>query len=48
MDMVHCPKKLSAPKMGVMVNWFYDHLARLIYADATSWKPMNVTQLREY
>jgi hypothetical protein len=34
--------------MGIMVNWFYDHLARLIYADAASWKPMNVTQLREY
>ena len=31
-----------------MVKWFYDHLARLIYANATSWKPMHVAQLREY
>lgn len=48
MDMVRCPKKLCASKMGVMVNWFYDHLARLIYANATSWRPMHVTQLQEY
>ena len=27
MDMVRCPKKLCASKIGVMVNWFYDHLA---------------------
>lgn len=48
MDMVRCPRKLGASKMGDMVKWFYDHLARLIYANATSWKPMHVTQLREY
>jgi hypothetical protein len=34
--------------MGILTDWFYDHLARLIYAEATSWKPMHVTQLREY
>src|ERR1700693_4570393 len=32
MDMVRCPQKLAASKMGAMVKWFYDHLARLIYA----------------
>jgi hypothetical protein len=48
MDMVRCPKKHSASRMGVMVDWFYDHLARLIYANATSWRAMHVTQLREY
>ncbi|MGH6818387.1 MAG: hypothetical protein ACREC1_06400 [Methylovirgula sp.] len=31
-----------------MTKWFYDHLARLIYANAVSWRPMHVTQLREY
>jgi hypothetical protein len=34
--------------MGILTDWFYDHLARLIYADATSWSAMHVTQLREY
>ena len=34
--------------MGVLSDWFYDHLARLIYAEATSWCAMHVTQLREY
>jgi hypothetical protein len=48
MDMVRCPQKLGASKMGDMVKWFYDHLARIIYANATSWKPMDMTQLREY
>jgi hypothetical protein len=48
MDIVRCPKKLCASKIGAMVKWFYDHLARLIYANAASWSAMNVTQLREY
>jgi len=48
MDIVRCPQKLCASKIGPTVRWFYDHLARLIYAKATSWKPMHVTQLREY
>lgn len=48
MDMVRCPKKLTASKLGTLINWFYDHLARLIYVNATSWRPMHMTQLREY
>jgi hypothetical protein len=48
MDIVRRPQKLCASKLGPMVKWFYDHLARLIYANAASWKPMHVTQLREY
>lgn len=48
LDAVRCPKKLIPSKMGTIVGWFYDHLARLIYADAMTWKPMHVTQLREY
>jgi hypothetical protein len=31
-----------------MTKWFYDHLARLIFAKAVSWKPMHVRQLQEY
>jgi hypothetical protein len=48
MDMVRCPKKLVASRMGKMIVWFYDHLARVIYANAASWRPMNVAQLRQY
>ena len=48
MDAVRCPKKLIPSKMGAIVGWFYDHLARLIYADAMTWKPIHVMQLREY
>jgi len=48
MDAVRCPASLVPSKMGKIVRWFYDHLARLIYADAVTWRPMDVTQLREY
>jgi hypothetical protein len=48
MDIVRCPKKLSSSKIGHMVNVFYSHLAKLIYAKAASWKPKDITQLREY
>ncbi len=47
-DAVRCPPKLISSKLNRIIGWFYDHLARLIYADAVSWKPMNFTQLREY
>ena len=48
MDAVRCPSCLIGSKMGNIVGWFYDHLARLIYAEAASWRPVNVAQLREY
>ena len=48
MDMVRCPAPLIASRIGSMVKWFYSHFARLIYAEAVSWKPMHVEQLREY
>lgn len=47
-DIVRCPQKLRPSRIGSMMTWFYDHLARLIYIDAQSWKPMNVKQLQEY
>ena len=31
-----------------MVKWFYDHLARLIYVDAQTWRPVDMNQLQEY
>ena len=48
MDMARCPGPLLASRIGDMVKWFYSHLARLIYAEAVSWRPMHVAQLREY
>ena len=48
MDMVRCPEPLLASRIGDMVKWFYSHLARLIYAEAVSWRPTHVEQLREY
>lgn len=48
MDAVRCPSCLIGSKMGNIVGWFYDHLARLIYVKAASWRPANVAQLREY
>jgi hypothetical protein len=48
MDAVRCPPKLVSSRLNVIIGWFYDHLARLIYAEAASWKPMHLAQLREY
>ena len=48
MDSVRCPKKIISSKIGNIVKWFYDHLARLVYAEAVIWKPTCVTELREY
>lgn len=48
MDAVRCPPKLVSSKLKRIIGWFYDHLARLIYVEAVTWKPMHLTQLREY
>jgi hypothetical protein len=48
MDAARCPPKLVSSKLSRIVGWFYDHLARLIYAEAVSWKPMHLAQLRDY
>ncbi|MGY4287052.1 hypothetical protein ACVWXO_006272 [Bradyrhizobium sp. LM2.7] len=37
--------KLIASKLNRIVSWFYDHLAE---AEAVSWKPMHLAQLRHY
>jgi len=48
LDMARCPPKLIASKLNILIGWFYDHLARLIYAEAATWKPMHLAQLRDY
>ena len=47
-DIVRCPPKLRPSRIGPMMTWFYDHLARLVYIDAQGWKPVNAKQLQEY
>ncbi len=47
-DLVRCPIRLRSTKVKAMIKWFYDHLARLIYLEAQSWKPVDVKQLQEY
>jgi len=47
-DLVRCPQSQRASRVGFMTRWLYDHLARLIYVDAQSWKPTHATQLQEY
>ena len=47
-DIVRCPPKLRQSRLGSMMKWFYDHLARLIYIDAQYWSPVNVKQLQKY
>ena len=32
MDVVRCPPKLVESKLNKLIGWFYDHMARLIYA----------------
>lgn len=48
MDSVRCPKKIIPSKIGNIVKWFYDHLARLIYAESIHWRPFTVKDLRRH
>lgn len=47
-DMQRCPKAVRSQQTGTSIRWFYDHLARLLYADAVKWKPSNKGELRSY
>ena len=48
MDAVRCPKKLVSRHIGKIVGWFYNHLARLIYAETIGMRPTHLNELREY
>lgn len=48
LDLVRCPPSKVEGRIGRIVKNFYSHLARLIYAKAQSWRPVNVDQLQEY
>ncbi|MFV1543639.1 hypothetical protein VW041_01530 [Phaeobacter sp. JH204A] len=47
-DLVRCPTSQRPSRVGAMTKWFYDHLARLIYVESQSWKPMHAQQLQDY
>lgn len=47
-DMMRCPKREHDRHVGKAVRWFYDHLARLLYAEAVDWRPVTKGDLREY
>lgn len=48
LDIARCPKKAIATRIGIIAGWLSDHLARMIYAKATSWSAMCVGDLRGY
>lgn len=48
LDIVRCPQSKLDGRIGRIVKNFYSHLARLIYAKAQGWRPVNVAQLQEY
>ncbi|MBD3846158.1 hypothetical protein IED13_10655 [Bosea sp. SSUT16] len=47
-DIIRCPAKVVSSRVGTMIRWFYDHLARRIYAKAQTWKPTSLAELQEY
>lgn len=47
-DLVRCPRKRAETLCGKIVITFYDHLSRLIYAAAQSWRPTDITELQSY
>jgi len=48
LDLVRCPPKLASKYVKNTVKCFYNHLARLLYADASHWRPTNIEELRSY
>jgi hypothetical protein len=47
LDYVRCPPGRSN-RAAAVLQAFYNHGARLIYAEACGWKPTNVAMLRQY
>ena len=47
-DAVRCPNHRAPARLGAILDWFYSHLARLIYAESVLFPRVNVTKLREY
>ena len=47
-DLYRCPAARRAEIVGKVARRFYDHLTRLIYANAVRWRPVTKAELRSY
>jgi hypothetical protein len=47
MDVVRCPAKLVATKLNMLIDRFYEHLERLIYAQLAEWWFEDIARLRK-
>lgn len=47
-DLVRCPRNLLSKKCKSMIKWFYNHLARMLYAKAQQWQPETFFSLQNY
>lgn len=48
LDVARCPQKHLPSRIAGLIRSFYDHRARLIYAEAQTWKPVTVRDLQGY
>jgi hypothetical protein len=48
MDLMRCPSKHIARRVKGIVKTFYDHLSRIIYADAQGWRLVDLVQWLHY
>lgn len=47
MDLLRCPQALINDRLGKLVNRFYGHLERLIYAQVAEWWSEDIARLRK-
>ncbi len=47
-DIMRCPPARIASRIGPMMRWFYNHLARLLYAEAQGWYATDAAELQRY
>lgn len=48
LDIVRCPTKVISRRIGPLMNAFYDHMARLLWADACHWCAATLAELQGY
>lgn len=48
LDVVRCPPHVVMRRIGPLMDAFYDHMARLIWADACHWSAANLAELQGY
>lgn len=48
LDVARCPAKVISRRIGPLMNAFYDHMARLLWADACHWCAATLAELQAY